>query len=296
MTHEPEADALDTHYAHDGAGSHDAESRELETLALWLARGAAEVVRAGREQSFTVDAKSTASDLVTEVDRASERWLVARLAERRPDDDVLGEEGTGHDGGTNARVRWVVDPIDGTMNFVLGLPGYAVSVAAEVNGVAVAGAVCNPATGDTFHARLGGGAHLVQDGRASRRLTGPRDVPLARAVVGTGFGYDAGMRARQADVVAALLPRIADIRRLGAAALDLCHLAAGQLDGYFEAGLNRWDYAAGALIAREAGCVVSGLRGAEASERFLVATGPPLADDLLQALTGLGADEVRRTG
>ncbi|WP_375502778.1 inositol monophosphatase family protein [uncultured Jatrophihabitans sp.] len=273
------------------------EIRELEALALLLAQGAGEVVRAGREQAFAVDAKSTATDLVTEVDRASERWLVDQLAERRPGDDVLGEEGAGHaaakSGGVGARVRWVVDPIDGTVNFVLGLPDYAVSVAAEIDGVAVAGAVCAPARGETFHARLGGGAVLLRDGRAPQRLTGPREVPLERAVVGTGFSYDATIRVRQIAVIAELLPRIADIRRLGAAALDICHVATGRLDAYFEAGLHRWDYAAGALIAAEAGCVVTGLRGADPSGRLLATTGPQLVEDFVRVLTELQADEMR---
>ncbi len=270
------------------------EVRSLETLAVSLAQGAAEVVLAGRDEALVVATKSTVTDLVTEVDRASERWLVDRLAEARPGDDILGEEGTGHDvpSGAAARVRWVVDPIDGTVNFVLGLPDYAVSVAAEIDGTVVAGAVCCPARRETYHARLGGGAVLLSDGRAPQRLVGPRVVPLERAVVGTGFAYDAAVRVRQIAIVTQLLPRIADIRRLGAAALDLCHVASGRLDAYFEAGLHRWDYAAGALIAAEAGCVVTGLRGADPSQRFLATTGPDLADDLVRLLTELDADQV----
>ena len=285
------------------------EVRDLETLALSLAQGAAEVVRRGSDrasdgggaQSLVVDTKSSATDLVTEVDRATEAWLVDQLAQRRPGDDVLGEEGAGHGTSgdttdttdTRARVRWVLDPIDGTVNFVLGLPYYAVSVAAEVDGTVVAGAVCNPARGETFHARRGGGATLLRDGRPPQRLTGPRRVPLARAVLATGFAYDAEVRGRQIAVVAGLLPRVADIRRLGAAALDLCHVAAGRVDGYFEAGLNLWDYAAGALIAAEAGCAVTGLGGRAASSRFVAAAGPDLVEDLERLLLELAADRVR---
>jgi myo-inositol-1(or 4)-monophosphatase len=249
--------------------------------------------RAAGEQAPDTDTKSTATDLVTEIDRASERWLVERLAELRPDDDVLGEEGAGHGGRTGDRVRWVVDPIDGTVNFVLGLPDYAVSVAAEVEGTVVAGAVCNPSSGETFHARVGGGAFLLRADRPELPLRGPRDVPLARAVVATGFAYDAPTRARQIAVVTDLLPRIADIRRIGAASLDLCNVAAGRVDAYFEAGLNLWDFAAGALVAREAGCVVTGLAGRPESEQFLAAAGPGLADDLERVLRELGADGVR---
>lgn len=269
---------------------HDADpplAADLETLARELATGAAEVVRAGRASGFRVDAKSNDTDLVTEVDRASERWLVATIAGRRPGDRVLGEEGGDHGTDTAARVRWVIDPIDGTVNFVLGIPQFAVSVAAEVDGVVVAGAVANPASGEVFHGRRGGGSFLRAPGREPQRLTGPRRVPLDRAVLATGFGYDPAMRARHVALVAPLLPRIADIRRLGSAALDLCFLAAGRLDGYFEEGLNRWDHAAGGLIAEEAGCTVGGLFGAPASRDMLVAAGTDLAPQLTAALESL---------
>src|SRR5919197_1733844 len=183
---------------------------ELERLAVELAEGAAALVRDGRRSGVEATAKSTATDLVTDVDKATERWLVERLRTLRPDDALLGEESGGRSGSSG--VRWLLDPIDGTVNFVLGIPLFAVSVAAEVDGAVVAGAVCNPTSGETFHARTGGGAYV-----GDRRLTGARDVPLARAVVGTGFGYDAGLRARQAAVVARIMGQVADIRRLGAA-------------------------------------------------------------------------------
>jgi myo-inositol-1(or 4)-monophosphatase len=232
-----------------------------------------------------VDAKSSATDLVTQIDRASERWLVQQLAQLRPGDAVLGEEGGDRAGTTG--VRWIVDPIDGTVNFVLGLPQYAVSVAAEVEGQVVAGAVCNPATGETFRAWRGGGSYL-----ADRQLGGPRETPLPRAVIGTGFSYDAATRSRQVEVVSSILAKIADIRRLGSAALDLCYLAAGRLDGYFEAGLHPWDCAAGGLIATEAGCVASGLGGRPASGRFYAAAGPELASEFFALLETAGAAEV----
>ncbi len=261
---------------------------QLETLALELAAGAAEVVRAGRASSFRVDAKSNDTDLVTEVDRATERWLVDTIARRRPGDRVLGEE-DGAQGSDSARVRWVIDPIDGTVNFVLGIPQYAVSVAAEVDGTVMAGAVANPDSGETFHARRGGGAYLRAPGHEPRLLTGPRGVPLERAVVATGFGYDPAMRARHVALVAPLLPRIADIRRLGSAALDLCFLAAGRLDGYFEEGLNPWDHAAGGLIAEEAGCVVGGLFGAPPSRAMVVAASAQLTPRLTAVLESIAA-------
>ena len=198
--------------------------------------------------------------------------MFARIAARRPDDAIFGEEGEASSGSSG--VRWLVDPIDGTVNFVLGMPAYAVSVAAEIGGRVVAGCVHNPETGELFRATVGGGAYL-----GSRRLTGPRDVPLSRAVIGTGFSYDAARRGKQGDLVAAILPRIADIRRIGSASLDLCFVSAGRLDGYFEVGLNAWDWAAGALIAEEAGCVVSGLPDRPVGKPVVAAAGGSFAPD-----------------
>jgi myo-inositol-1(or 4)-monophosphatase len=261
------------------------EPAELEQLCVRLAEGAAGVVRERRGDRHAVSAKSTATDLVTEVDRATEQWLVEQLAQRRPDDAILGEEGGGRPGSSG--VRWLLDPIDGTVNFVLGLPHYAVSVAAEVDGQVMAGAVANPVSGETFRARRGGGAWLGE-----QRLTGPRDVPLARAVVATGFGYDAALRARQVAAVTPLLPRIGDIRRLGAASLDLCFLAAGRVDGYFEAALNPWDHAAGGLVATEAGCRLSGLDGRAPGRHLYAAAGPGLAAELFALLESVGAGDV----
>jgi myo-inositol-1(or 4)-monophosphatase len=259
----------------------------LEQLAVELATGAADVVRAGRARALDVSAKSTATDLVTAADRATEQWLRDELARCRPDDAVLGEE-SGAEAGTSA-VRWVIDPIDGTVNFVLGLPQYAVSIAAEVGGCAVAGAVLNPASGELFHAHRGGGAYL-----GGTRLGGPRTVELSRAVVGTGFAYAADVRRRQAGVVARLLPAVADIRRLGSASLDLCAVAAGRLDAYFESGLNAWDYAAGLLIATEAGCAASGLRGREPGARMTAVARAELLGELTALLEDLDADDVGR--
>jgi myo-inositol-1(or 4)-monophosphatase len=258
---------------------------ELGELAIELARGAGRRIRTARHSSFAVAAKSTPTDLVTEVDRAGEQWLRRQIARRRPVDAIVGEEVGGRSG--TSSVRWVLDPIDGTVNFALDLPQYAVSVAAEVNGTVVAGCVHNPAAGESFHAVRGAGAWLGQ-----RRLTGPRAVPLERAVVGTGFSYDASRRGRQGAVVASLLPRIADIRRAGSASLDICAVAAGRLDAYFEAGLNVWDWAAGVLIATEAGCVASGLRGRQPCTVMTAIAGPDLADGFFAALEGLGADAV----
>jgi myo-inositol-1(or 4)-monophosphatase len=263
---------------------------DLERVAVRLCEGAADLLRSRAGGTGAIGAKSTQTDLVTEADREVERWLTARLAELRPEDAVLGEE-AGRTPGRSG-VRWLVDPIDGTVNFVLGLPQFAVSVAAECDGEVLAGAVCNPATGETYRASRGAGAWLRRRPSGEVRLGARRGVPVHRAVVGTGFGYDAAVRARQSAVLATLLPQVADIRRMGSASLDLCAVAAGRLDAHFEAGLNPWDFAAGLLIAAEAGCVASGLRGRQPSGRFLAVADPSCADELFALLEAAGADQV----
>ena len=271
----------------DGTGSSPAT---LAAFAARLATGAAHLIRSTRDTAsgpvLDADSKSTDTDLVTSTDRASERWLVEHILAARPEDGVLGEEGADRPGSSG--VRWIVDPIDGTVNFVLGLPQYAVSVAAEVDETVVAGAVANVVTGELFHGWTGGGAYL-----GDRPLRGPRAVPLERAVIGTGFSYSAEVRSRQIAVVARLLPRIADIRRLGSASLDLCAVAAGRLDGYFEAGLSPWDCAAGLVIAAEAGVALSGLRGRAPGGAFTMAAGASCASDLIGLLEEFGADRVQ---
>jgi myo-inositol-1(or 4)-monophosphatase len=262
-----------------------ADLGDLADLAARLATGAAARVNDLAGHRRDVRTKTTSADLVTVVDQAVERWLVDQLSAARPDDEVLGEEGGRRPGSSG--VRWLLDPIDGTVNFVLGLPQYAVSVAAEVDGAVVAAAVCNPASAELFRAAAGRGSYLGDE-----RLRGPRGVPLDRAVIGTGFSYDAARRGRQAGVVASLLPQVADIRRLGAASLDLCAVAAGRLDGYFEAGLHPWDYAAGLLIAAEAGCPSTGPGGGAPSEQLVAVAGPSLAAALFVQLDRLGASAV----
>lgn len=242
----------------------------------------------GRGRAAVVQTKSSPTDVVTEMDRAAEDLIRRQLQAARPDDAVLGEE-RGQTGDA-AVVRWIVDPLDGTVNYLYGLPEWAVSIAAEVRGVVTAGAVCVPLRRSVFAATLGGGAWLQsawQDGR--QRLSCNSGVPLAQALVATGFGYSADRRAKQGKVVAALLPRVRDIRRAGAAAVDLCSVAAGMVDGYYEQGVHYWDIAAGGLIAREAGAVVGGLDGDAAGEAMTIAAAPDLFPELAQALAGLDA-------
>src|ERR1700759_483601 len=216
------------------------------------------------------------------MDRRSEELITSRIRAHRPGDTVLGEEGgqtaggpagDGTDAGQAGRVRWIVDPLDGTVNYRYGLRDWAVSIAAEVDGAVVAGVVEVPRHGETFTAVTGQGAWLHR-GQTKLERHGSSGVPLDRALVGTGFGYDPGRRLVQGEVVAALLPCIRDIRRGGSAAVDLCSVAAGRLDAFYERGLNYWDFAAGGLIAREAGATVAGLAGGGGRETFLVRGGP----------------------
>jgi myo-inositol-1(or 4)-monophosphatase len=233
-------------------------SDDLLDLAVRAADAAASLVRERAAAGVTVAAtKSSDVDVVTQADRDSEALIRSTVRAERPDDAFFGEEGGGSEGTTG--VRWIVDPIDGTVNFLYGLPEYSVSIAVEVDGVVTAGVVVNVATGVTYTAvRTAEGVDARQDGRPLG-VRGP--APLAQRLVVTGFSYDAEMRRAQAAGLVELLPRVRDIRRHGSCALELCHLAAGQVDGYFEEGVNLWDYAAGALVAEGAGARVEVLTG-----------------------------------
>jgi myo-inositol-1(or 4)-monophosphatase len=250
------------------------------------------------ERPEVVDTKSSPTDVVTEMDRRSEALITSRIRAQRPGDTVLGEEGgqtaggpagDGSDGGRPGRVRWVVDPLDGTVNYLYGLHDWAVSIAAEVDGMVVAGVVEVPRHGETFTAVAGHGARLHR-GEARVALYCTSGVPLGQALVGTGFGYDSGRRQVQGEVIAALLPYIRDIRRGGSAAVDLCSVAAGRLDAFYERGLNYWDYAAGGLIAAEAGARVTGLEGRPAGTALTVAAGPGLYEELTAFLASLNPE------
>jgi myo-inositol-1(or 4)-monophosphatase len=273
-------------------------SDDLLGLAVRVAREAAATARRMRAEAITdVETKSTDTDVVTAADRAVERQVVEALRAARPGDGVLGEEygdspsvapeapSCRSSGCGGTAVRWVLDPIDGTVNYLYGLPQYAVSLAAEIDGEAVAGVVINAATGDEWTATRGGGAW-----RGDRRLHPSVRTRLDQSLVGTGFGYDAKRRAHQGAVVAQLITRVRDIRRFGAAALDLCAVAEGMLDAYYEKGLNPWDHAAGGLIASEAGATVAGLRGARPGLAMVLAAPPAIFGPLHDALVELDAD------
>lgn len=243
----------------------------LLELAEAAAREAGALLRQ-RPADLAVETKSTPTDVVTAMDTAVERLLVARLLADRPDDGVLGEEGAGVSG--TSGVRWVLDPIDGTVNYLYDLPGYAVSVAAELDGETEVGVVYDVARDELYAARRGAGA--TRNG-APVRCSAQRE--LGQALVGTGFAYDAAVRATQAELLGRVLPRVRDIRRLGAAAVDLCAVACGRYDAFYEWGLQEWDLAAGGLIAREGGAVVRGRAGG-----VVRAAGPGLIDALDQLI------------
>ncbi|MFF3492412.1 inositol monophosphatase family protein [Streptomyces sp. NPDC002795] len=256
---------------------------ELLEIALEAAARAGAFLRDGRPEDLGVAAtKTSAVDVVTEMDIASEKLITDYLAERRPDDGVLGEEGSSTEG--TSGILWVIDPIDGTVNYLYGRPDWSVSIAARKDGETLVGVVAAPMRAETYRAVLGGGA-FVNDRPAHTRVA----PPLAQALVGTGFGYLESRRARQAEVLGHLVPRVRDIRRGGSAAIDLCDVALGRMDAYYERGLNPWDFAAGDLIAREAGALTGGRPGEPLSPELTVAAPPGVFEPLQKWLEELGA-------
>lgn len=263
----------------------------LRSVAEQLATEAAAFVRARRAEVFgdqgivsPVQAKSTPTDPVTVVDTETEALLRDRLAILRPGEPVMGEE----QGGTNdGRLTWVLDPIDGTVNFVYGLEAYAVSVGVQRGGASVAGAVANVATGALYSAAAGHGAGL-QRGGVTTRLRASAADELSMSLVGTGFSYAAEKRTRQAEVLTAVLPAVRDIRRFGSCALDLCMVAAGGLDAYYEDGVHVWDWAAAALIAAEAGATLR-LPPSDGTPGLIIACAPGISDELAAVLNRAGA-------
>jgi myo-inositol-1(or 4)-monophosphatase len=267
----------------------------LRAVAETLATEAAAFVRRRRREVFGDDAgadgddavqsKSTPTDPVTVVDTETERLLRDRLAQLRSGDAILGEEGGGSGSAAPGAVTWVLDPIDGTVNFVYGIPSYSVSVAAQIDGVSVAGAVADVVGGRLYSAGAGLGAH-VTDAEGIRRLRCSGVDDLSRALVGTGFAYSSRRRTVQAQLVSKILPVVRDVRRIGSAALDLCMVAAGRLDAYYEHGLHRWDLAAGSLIAAEAGArlTLPTPGDPDYTSALVVAAAPGIAGQLLDAL------------
>jgi len=272
-----------------------AELTSLLALAESAAREAGALIRDERPRDLGVAAtKSSPTDVVTVMDQRSERLLRERLLGARPDDGLLGEEGGGVAG--RSGLTWVVDPIDGTVNYLYGIPAYAVSVAAVTGDPqrpggyeVLVGCVHNPVTDETWTASVGGGAYLDGERLAVREVD-----DLGQVLLATGFGYAARRRAHQARVVSALLPQVRDIRRIGSGTLDLCGVASRRVDAYVERGLSPWDIAAGELVAREAGALVTGLTTDEgtapAGAELVVVAAPGLHARLQELLRPLRPD------
>jgi myo-inositol-1(or 4)-monophosphatase len=262
---------------------------ELALLAIEVASEAAEFVRTRRRAHFEIDVKSSPTDMVTEVDTATDTLIRERLTARRPDDGLLTEEAATVTG--TSGIVWVVDPIDGTTNFVYGRYPHAVSIAATVDDTPVAAAVIEIAHGDRFDAWLGGGTR-----RDGTRLAPVAATPLPLALVATGFGYDPERRRRQAAVLERIIGDVRDVRRLGAASFDLCSVACGEVDVYYEHGLGPWDLAAGRLIASEAGCAVDRIAGGHGAGPLdgsdVIAGHPQLVEDLRALLVRSGVERV----
>lgn len=250
------------------------------------ATAAGHFLRDRRPEELVIDTKSSVSDAVTMMDRGSEDIIRGIITSARPDDALLGEEGGARPGSTD--VRWIVDPLDGTVNYLYRLPMWGVSVAVEVAGEVVVGVISAPDLDEDYVSVRGHGAWLIRRGRADR-LEVRTCRGLDTALVVTGFNYSPAVRKRQAEVVDRIIERVRDIRRLGSAVVDFCWLARGRIDAFYEKGLNEWDVAAGGLIAREAGAVVDGLVGDDLNQMVFVST-PAIADELRALLIEAGAD------
>lgn len=259
---------------------------ELLRVARAAAEGAGALLLEGLGRARSrVTTKTTATDMVTEMDEAAERYIAEHVRAARPDDAITGEEGTSDRG--RSTVEWIVDPIDGTTNYLYGHPGFAVSVAAAVRDEVVAGVVVDPVHGEVFTATLGGGAR-----RNDLPIAASSQEDLSLALVATGFSYDPARRRRQAEVLVEVMPSVRDLRRMGAAAMDLCSVACGRVDAYYERGLARWDYAAGALVAGEAGALAGDLDGGPPSGDFLVVAAPGIFTELVALLHSAGARRI----
>ena len=255
------------------------EERDLLAVARDAAAAAAVELRERFGRAGGIRAKSSPTDLVSDADLAAEQAIRSILAERRPGDSILAEEGGESKGGA---VRWVVDPLDGTINYLFGIPAFAVSIACEDASGLLAGVVLDPIRDECFEATRSGEATL----NGERLQPDRRAETLSVAMVATGFGYNAELRARQAEVLTRVLPRVRDIRRVGAAALDLCWSACGRFDAYYERGLNRWDVAAGGLVAARAGLEVRELAATGEDPAGTVAAPAGLIDELVALIVG----------
>jgi myo-inositol-1(or 4)-monophosphatase len=262
----------------------------LASLAEDVARAAADLLRDGLSRRQTnVTTKTSDTDMVSDMDTEAEELIVSRLAATRPDDSVLAEESGGREG--TSPVRWIIDPLDGTTNYLYAHLRYSVSIAAEVDGEVAVGVVADPTLEEVFTAVKDEGAFLNGE-----RITHSGHDDLATALVATGFSYLPEDRRRQAKVLVHVLPAVRDIRRHGSAALDLCWVACGRVDAYYEVGLQPWDIAAGVLVASEAGALVCGVDGGPPSAASVMAAAPDLGPSLLRLLADAGAVEDAAAG
>ena len=250
------------------------DEKEILKLALSIARQAGELL-VNRPASWDLTVKSTAIDIATQMDHASEKLIVEAILSARPNDGIIGEEGADREG--TSGFTWVIDPIDGTVNYFYGLPGWNISIGVKDSQGVLVGVVHSPTFNSTWHAVRGGGAFLNH-----KKIECNNPVELDKALIATGFAYEVKDRENQIEIIDQLIPKIRDIRRMGAAATDLCCVASGMVDGYIETGLKEWDLAAGSLIAREAGAVVSVQvwRGME----LTIAAGPELFEQISRAI------------
>lgn len=248
--------------------SHSELIDELLDLAVGIAHRAGELL-CNRPADFDINQKSSARDFATQMDHASEKLIVSTILAARPNDGIIGEEGAHRE--SQSGITWVIDPIDGTINYFYNLPGWNISIAAKDSEGVLIGIVYAPTLNSLWSAGRGGGAFLN-----GKQIHCSRAQLLEESLIATGFSYDPEERVRQGSKMASLIPRVRDIRRNGAAAVDLCHVASGAVDGYFESGLKDWDVAAGGLIAQEAGAIVTGRNGAPAGEAMVIAAGPAL--------------------
>ena len=248
-------------------------SAELLKLAESVARAAGSHLM-NRPGSFTFTEKSSVVDFATQMDQQSEELIVKQILAVRADDGIIAEEGAAKP--SKSGITWVIDPLDGTVNYLYGLPGWNVSIAAKDKGGVLVGVVYAPSINGFWSAIRGGGAKYN-----GNKIKCNDPVTLDKSLLATGFAYDLNLRVSQGDTMAKLLPKIRDLRRNGAAAVDLCYVAMGAIDGYFEGSLKEWDYAAGGLIATEAGAVISGRGGKAADSDLVVCAGPALHAQLL---------------
>jgi myo-inositol-1(or 4)-monophosphatase len=255
---------------------------DLLNLASKAAHQAGSLIRRASAQPLRATTKSSPTDVVTEMDRASEKLITEIILSVRPADGLIGEEGASRPSKTG--LSWLIDPIDGTVNYLRGLPNYSVSIAAADENETVVGVVYDPTLDETFTAIRGHGAAL-NGAPVTCAVT-----PLAKSLIGTGFSYSSAQRAQQAEVLLAVLPAIGDIRRPGSAAVSLCWVACGRLDGFFETGLHPWDFAAGALIAQEAGADIQGAERNPRHDNLVIASAPSVTADLHQILESAWPD------